>query len=256
MLFLIDKLVTPFLNPLGGSLVLMVVVLGLMAAGLRRTAAGVTAFTLVALYFSSTPFVAEAISGVLERQYPPRPISETPSAEVIVVLGGATAPALPPREGPDLNEHADRLVQAAALFKAGKAPAVIASGGSWRDPDRPEAIAMRTLLVALGVPEQAIIPEPRSLDTAQNAWFSAELMRQKGWTSALLVTSGVHMPRAVAAFRRAGVTVTPSATDIVDAPDPAWPIFDWLPHPDALAQTSDALRELVGMAYYRLRGWA
>jgi uncharacterized SAM-binding protein YcdF (DUF218 family) len=177
---------------------------------------------------------------------------------VIILLGGATNPALPPRQDPDLNEHADRLMHAADLYKAGKARLIIASGGSWRYPsiNRSEAEDMRDVLMRFGVPGDAILVEGKSRDTNENAAFSAELMRQQHLATALLVTSGAHMPRSMAVFRRAGINATASATDIIDAGSVDWPALDWLPSPVSLVQTSEALRELIGNVYYKLRGWA
>jgi uncharacterized SAM-binding protein YcdF (DUF218 family) len=257
-MFAFDKYVTPFLTPLGMSLVLLVLGLVLLAFGRRRWAGAVLLATLLGLYAASTPFVAGWLSGLLERQYPPVAMADTPDADVIVVLGGATGPALAPRQDPDLNEHADRLMHAADLYKAGKAKLVLASGGNWRHPslNLSEATDMRDVLMRFGVPADAILMEKSSLDTGQNADFSARLMREHHLATALLVTSGIHMPRAMAAFRRAGVPVTASATDIVDAGTVDWLVLDWLPSPMALVHTGDALHELVGMLYYRLRGWA
>ena len=63
-----------------------------------------------------------------------------------------------------------------------------------------------------------------------------------------LVTSGAHMPRAVAAFRSVGLDVIPAATDI----RVVYPLYgsavDLLPDAGALAQTTDAIKELIGLA--------
>jgi uncharacterized SAM-binding protein YcdF (DUF218 family) len=210
------------------------------------------------LYLASTPFIASQLSSLLEHQYPPRAMTATPSADVIVVLGGATEPALPPRQDPELNGRADRLMHAADLYKAGKAKWVIASGGSWLYPSshRPEAADMKDILMRFGVPDAAILSEAESEDTGQNASLSGALMQQHNLATALLVTSGVHMPRAMATFSRAGISVTASSTDIVDVTSPDWPALTWLPSPTALVETGEALHELAGMLYYRLRGWA
>ena len=175
-----------------------------------------------------------------------------------MLLGGATAPALPPRQDPDLNAHADRIMHAADLYKAGKAKWIIASGGAWLYPTlgQPEALDMKEILTRFGVPQSAILTETESKDTTGNAAFSALLMHQRGFVTALLVTSAIHMPRAMAAFRRAGVAVTASATDIVAVASPDWPALNWLPSPQALVATGEALHELAGTLYYRLRGWA
>ncbi|HTJ59076.1 MAG TPA: YdcF family protein [Devosiaceae bacterium] len=257
-MFAIDKYLTPFLNPLGLGLALGVLAFLLVLFNKRRAGLTLLAITLIGLYGASTPFVAGWLSGMLERQYPPIPIAATPNADVIIVLGGATGPAIPPRQAPDLNEHADRLMHAADLYKAGKAKFILASGGNWRHPSQThsEADDMRDVLMRFGVPASAILEEGKSRTTEENASFSAEILRQQHLQTALLVTSGIHMPRSVAVFRRYGVAVTPSETDIIDAGTVDWLVLDWMPAPAALDNTGQALREMFGALYYRLRGWS
>jgi uncharacterized SAM-binding protein YcdF (DUF218 family) len=256
--FVFDKYLSPFLTPLGAALVLAVLVLFLLGFGRHRSAFVLLLLAVAGLYIASTPFVATSLSGLLERQFPPVALASSPGADVIVLLGGATDAALPPRQAPELNEHADRIMHAADLYKAGKARLILVSGGSWLYPSlaRSEAADMRDVLMRFGVPESAILMEDKSEDTGQNATFTEALMREHNLTTALLVTSGIHMPRAMATFHRAGLNVTASATDIVDAPSPDWPALSWLPSPSALVHTGEALHELAGQIYYRLRGWA
>jgi uncharacterized SAM-binding protein YcdF (DUF218 family) len=256
-MFAFDKYLSPFLTPLGAALVAILLVLALMALGRRKLAFWLLLVTFASLYLTATPFVARRLSGVLESQFPPVPLAMSPTADVIVLLGGATDPALPPRQDPDLNAHADRIMHAADLYKAGKAKWIIASGGSWLYPSlgRAEALDMKDILMRFGVPASAVLVEAQSEDTGENAAFSLALMRQHHLTTALLVTSGIHMPRAMAVFRRAGITVTASATDLVAVASPDWPALSWLPSPEAEVETGEALHELAGALYYRLRGW-
>ncbi len=257
-MFAFDKYLSPFLTPLGAALVAILLVLALMALGRRKLAFWLLLVTFASLYLTATPFVARRLSGVLESQFPPVPLAASPTADVIVLLGGATDPALPPRQDADLNAHADRLMHAADLCKAGKAKWIIASGGAWRYPTLGRAgkrLDMKDILMRFGVPASAILVEAQSEDTGENAAFSLALMRQHHLTTALLVTSGIHMPRAIAVFRRAGIIVTASATDLVAVASPDWPALSWLPSPEAEVETGEALHELAGALYYRLRGW-
>src|SRR5271169_1311867 len=82
--------------------------------------------------------------------------------EAIVVLGGGIGPAVPPlRPDPELYDSSDRVWHAARLYHRGLAPRIIVSGGAYAvqageaPPDQTEAVAMRTFLLALGVPEAA-----------------------------------------------------------------------------------------------------
>ncbi len=55
----------------------------------------------------------------------------------MIVLGGALGAALPPRVDVEMNEAVDRIYKTAALYRAGKAPAVIVTGGNqpWSESD-------------------------------------------------------------------------------------------------------------------------
>jgi uncharacterized SAM-binding protein YcdF (DUF218 family) len=73
-----------------------------------------------------------------------------------LVLGGCLAPERPPRLSAELVESSDRLLHAARLYRAGKAPVVLASGGAvpWTSTSRPESEAMAAFLVEWGCPGQ------------------------------------------------------------------------------------------------------
>jgi len=71
----------------------------------------------------------------------------------------------------------------------------------------------------------------------------------------LLVTSAIHMPRALATFRTLGITAIPSPTDYLEVDRKNFEIKDFLPNIDALGDTSLAVREYLGIMAYRWRGW-
>jgi len=90
----------------------------------------------------------------------------------------------------------ERAKTAALLYKEGFAPKVIVSGKDTSITDR------RTLLAA-GVPASAIIEEPRSTSTWENATFSRPLLKEINAKSAILVTSSYHSARTYATFSHA-----------------------------------------------------
>ena len=104
-----------------------------------------------------------------------------------------------------------------------------------------------------GVPDEAIVTAGTNRTTAENAREVAALWPSLGFQSALLVTSAAHMPRALASFRKAGVPVTPSSTDIRVVNDPLDPL-DFLPDAGALSATGDAVKERISYIVYRVRG--
>jgi len=159
----------------------------------------------------------------------------------------------------DFKDGVDRLLHGFRLYRAGKAPLILISGGQvpmFGMSIETEAEAARSVLEEWGVPESAILVETRSKNTVENGTFSRDLLASRGIHRVLLVTSAYHMPRAVAAFRKAGLEVSPSPTDYLTGwPEPDLP-FRFLPDTEALHYSAGALREYIGLFVYRLRGWA
>jgi uncharacterized SAM-binding protein YcdF (DUF218 family) len=83
---------------------------------------------------------------------------------------------------------------------------VIVSGGRTWDGEV-EADAMAAALAALGVPEGRIVRERASLDTRDNARFSAASCARRGIGQVALVTCVWHLPRARARFEAEGLDV-------------------------------------------------
>src|SRR5262249_13615944 len=112
------------------------------------------------------------------------------------------------------------------------------------------------LLQEWGVPPEAILLEDRSLNTHENAVFSFQILTARQVRRILLVTSAMHMPRAVAAFRKAGFEVVPTPADFrtgwvpLNTPADAWPSADWL------LSSELAIKEWIGLLVYKVRGWA
>jgi uncharacterized SAM-binding protein YcdF (DUF218 family) len=244
--------------PLGATIGLGLVAVGLALAGRRRGAIAVALSALSLLWIASMPRVADWAVGSLESQNPPRTVADTPTADVAILLGGAVSPAAPPRATPEFNEAGDRVIHAARLHKAGKVARILVTGGNipWVAGGPPEAELIRDYLIEFGVPADAIELAGGSRNTHENALEIAGLWKSGRYASALLVTSAAHMPRALAVFRRAGITVEASSTDVRAVPPPQATLLDWLPNSGALDLTTQAMREWIGIAVYRLAGSA
>src|SRR6476646_9319910 len=140
---------------------------------------------------------------------------------------------------------------------SGKAQTIIVTGGKL---PRDRASGTDTdfaaeFLKAGGVPPDSIIIERRSRNTHENAINTAAIWRERHFRSGLLVTSATHMPRAIASFRKAGLDVAPWPADLLGGYPPT-SVFDFLPDANALETTTTAIKEWLGLAVYRLRGWA
>jgi uncharacterized SAM-binding protein YcdF (DUF218 family) len=91
------------------------------------------------------------------------------------------------------------------LFERGAAPMLVFSGGG--HGPLPEAELMRRAAIAHGVPPTAMLVDPVSRDTFENARETARLLSARGLRSVLLVSDRVHLPRAALLFRLAGLRI-------------------------------------------------
>ena len=252
------KLLPLFVYPVGLTILAGLASLLLSKLGSVRASRWVLAVGIGLLWVASTPIIANWLYSRLEAEFPPVAVGALPNADVAILLGGVVGQPLPPRVAVDLGDPSDRILQAARLYRAGKVDWILVSGGNqdWQASVKPEAELIADLLVEFGVPATAIVVETKSRNTHENAINSAAIMADHGWHRALLVTSGAHMPRAMATFRRAGVSVIPAATDIRVRYPLVDSVLDFLPDASALERTTEAVKEYLGLLVYRLRGWA
>lgn len=253
MAFTLAKLLSLLIYPLSLSLLLGVAALVFSRLQWPRISFYTLLLAFGWLYLCSTSLFANFLSDTLERQFPPREISAIAPADAIVLLGGAMRGDTQMGTLVDLNQRADRLVHAVALFKAGKAPVILLTGGGV-DGARTEAEQMKELLEVMGVPGDRVLLENKSRNTHDNAVYSAQLLRAERLERILLVTSAYHMRRSLALFQAQGLDVVPAPTDYQRlVPEQVLP--GWLPSVGNLYQSTDALHELVGYQVYRWQGW-
>jgi len=267
MFLFLSKLLPLFIYPLGLTCLLLTV--SLITFWKRpRIAAATIALALTVLLLGSNAWVTGWLVRSLEWQY--LPIQPLPTAEAIVVLGGGTKPPAPPRPGVDLGEGGDRIFYGAQLYREGKAPKLILSGGriGWQGSQQPESEDMAEIATLLGVPPEDILQDSTSLNTYQNAVNVKEILETEDIQKILLVTSAMHMPRALAIFRHQDIEAIPAPTDFLatrstDLVETAGSgpvslpgiLLGIIPDVDRLRDTSRALKEYIGMVIYRLRGW-
>lgn len=266
-MFFLSKLLPLFIYPLGLSSLLMGLGLFWLWRHPKRAMWSISA-ALFVLFFASNPGVSKKLVSTLEWQYfPPNPM---PTADAIVVLGGATQPALAPRPWVEVSEQGDRILYGARLYNQAKAPKLILSGGriTWRGGSAKQGAAseaddMKEFAIAMNVPESDILLEGDSLNTRENAVNVKKILESQSIESVLLVTSAIHMPRAVAIFKKLGIAVIPAPTDYLvpteayESVNTTWQgrLLACFPDAEAIAQFTRALKEYVGFALYRLRGW-
>lgn len=123
----------------------------------------------------------------------------------------------------DTGARADSAV---TLWKAGWAPIIVFSGAAIDPESVSSAEIMRREALRQGVPENAMLIEPASATTEENAAFVARFMVERKIRTAILVTSPYHQRRASMEFARA---FGPAGLTFRNRPasDPEWNAFLW-----------------------------
>ncbi len=100
----------------------------------------------------------------------------------------------------------ERVEEAARRYRAGMAPLVLFTGGAAHSAAEAPAMAKRAK--ELGVPAEAILIEDKSRTTAENARFSAEILRSRGVKSVWVVSQPFHLRRGRQLFRQQGFSAS------------------------------------------------
>lgn len=263
MFVYLSKLLPLLIYPLG--LVCLIIIVALIIGNRRRTPRWLLITGLIILWLASNRWVSYGLARSLEWRN--LPSESAPAAEVIILLGGGTEPADPPRPMVEVNTAGDRVLYTAKLYQEGAAPTILVSGGNLEftsDRNSTPADEMTELLLLMGVPPSAIIQQPRSQNTYEDALFSTKLLEKIEVDEIILVTSAIHMPRAKALFEKQGITVIPAPADFT-VTEENWQntfrptlgegVIYFLPNASSLNLTTNVIKEYLGMFVYSLRGW-
>jgi len=250
MLYLI-KFIYSFVLPPGLFILLLAGIALWLWKRERKPAVALLLVTLL-FYLCSTAWIGGILIHRLEQQYK-QPGSL--QGEIIVVLGGGATGGTPDIDGQGnlSGSAANRLLAAARLQRTSGLP-VLFSGGQVFPDSGNEADISRRQLLALGVPESAILAENRSLNTEQNARFTSALLKSHGYQTAVLVTSAFHLPRAVLEFGKAGIAIQPYPADYMTSRERRLYASRLAPSSSGLALTGTALKEYLGILAAKLRG--
>jgi uncharacterized SAM-binding protein YcdF (DUF218 family) len=243
-IYFIKFLYSTFLFP-PGSVIIALLVLALYLYRRQPGTAKIVIIVTLFFYLFTISFISDRLIGSLEGKYqPPQEVA----GDVIVMLGGGATLDTPNvyGQGHLSGFAANRLLTAAQLYHMLHVPIVV-SGGKVLDTTGSEADIAKVILIGLGVPEEAIIPENQSLNTTENAKFTKIVMEQYGFKQPILVTSAFHMERSVMQFTKVDLVVTPYPTDYQTNVQSKFQPHQLWPSAVALLNTSLALKEYLGM---------
>lgn len=254
MFFVLSKLLSFFLSPFVWIMILIVLALVLKNKKWARRSllSGVILF-----FFFTNSFIAGEAVRLWE--YPlttDDALGET--YDVGVVLGGGMVTIDTDNDRMTFHSNTDRMLQALKLYKEGKINNILLSSGSgslvYRD--MLEAALLKRYLVAVDVPDSVIFLDSLSDNTHENAVNSAIILKKDfPFGNFLLITSSMHMRRAVGCFRNEGISVTPYSACLITG-ERKFEIGHLLvPNIEAMGQWDGLIHEVAGYVIYALKGY-
>jgi len=219
----------------------------------RRLGRILTWSSLVLLYLLSTEPVSDALLRPLESEVPPlRTEAITGKNQAIVLLGSGVYEHSPEYEGRDSLPPVAlmRTTYAASLARSSRLPVYTVGGNPLHPQSRPEGVIMHDWLVRLGVSSGKINVESHANTTCESADRLAPMLAADQIHGIVLVTSAVHMPRAINCFSRLGLEVIPAPCAYLGDRSP-YNLLSYLPRAHVLADSADALWEYMGILWYR-----
>lgn len=200
----------------------------------------------------------DALLRSLESHYPPLERDQIPADAVgVIVLGGALESAyvwsVPGQSA--LNDGAERMTEAVALLRQQPQLSLIFTGGEGElfGGNLPEAERAKIFFTGQGVPASRVVFESASRTTYENAVLSKRLSGVDAAKPWLLLTSASHMPRAMAAFRKAGWNVTAYPVDFRAGRSTPWTQYTL---DQGVKKWRIGLHEVIGLWAYKLSGRA
>lgn len=216
----------------------------------KRKAAGkfAAAFITLLLYFVSLMPTAQLLTHGLESSYTQQ---SAVKADVIAILGGGAVSGVPDIEGEGALAAAgmNRLATGMRLQRMLGVPLIVSGGQVFKDSG--EAEIAKRVLISMGVKENMVYTDTKAFNTRQNAQNIIVASKEKGWKRIIVVTSALHIPRAMqnfAAVKDSDMEVTAYPCDYLSSGKIVISPFSFVPQAYALDLTAMALKEYLALA--------
>jgi uncharacterized SAM-binding protein YcdF (DUF218 family) len=208
------------------------------------------------LFIFSNEFISNEI--VTAWELPPTPYSEISKPyQVGILLTGVTRSNFSPTDRVYFHRSADRVTHTLQLYKLGLIKKILISGGSGTILERTkEADELSLVLQMMGVPASDLIIENQSDNTHQSAIAVKKII--DGTYSnedCLLITSGYHMRRSRACFKKVGLNVDTFTVDFLSSKRSFTPDVLLIPKLESVFTWQVLLKEWTGMIAYKIAGY-
>ena len=254
MFFYLSKIFWFFVDP--GNILLIIICLTAFLAWIKwfKTLKYLITFCAIFALFLTVFPIGKLVINHLENRF--KIVNVLPQDITgIIVLGGVVDQYLTNnREQIAINSAAERITEFARLSKLYPKAKLIYTGGSGilGKQDLKEADLVRPLLESLNIDQKRILYENQSRNTAENASFTAKIIKPTIKQRWMIITSAFHMPRAIGSFRRHNWNVLAYPVDYRTEVHIEYRLG--LNFISGLSSFSLAIHELIGLIFYWLSG--
>ena len=253
MFFVLSKTISFLLKPIG--ILFLMASLSLITKNHTKKKRLTGAF-LVLLYFFSCPAIIDPIFKSYE--FPTSPISSTKNYTYgILLTGGLVNESKSQYDNLFIGPQGDRLWQTVELYRAGKIRKIIISGGDGFERKNKnfatENDKAKEFLIKTGVNSNDIIQEKEAVNTYENAKFTKNIL-PKNTDYVLVITSGFHLKRTLACFKKQQINADGFATTPISENYP----FKWqdiIPAMGAFRDADILANEIIGLTVYKILGY-
>jgi uncharacterized SAM-binding protein YcdF (DUF218 family) len=256
MFFILSKCLSFFLKPLG--IIILLLILKYFIKN-RTKKKRINLLILVLLYFFSCPAIVDYF--IRKWEIPFSQIEKVKPHEFgILLTGGLVKEAQSIGSKVHIGPQADRTWQAAELYRTRKIKKILISGGDGFNRDLPEQLSennkAKDFLIRVGVKERDIFQESYAVNTYENAKYCKTFMRKMriNANNNILITSGLHMKRALACFKKQNIKCSPFCTT-PETGSKKLTFLDFFPKAECLFETDQLFNEYIGMVVYKIMGY-
>ena len=228
----------------------------LLAIGYARAGRWMLVASIVQIAAVGVLPIGSGLALPLESRFPRWDATRGPPTGIVVLGGGVVKPETSADQGEIvLGCTAERIVTAVELARRYPGARVVFTGGraNLTAGGLTEADFVVRFFEKLGVSRDRVIVERESRNTAENAAFTRQLVMPKAGERWLLVTSAMHMPRAVGVFQKAGFAVDAYPVDYQTfSTKDLWSVSSALM--GGIGKTDLAVHEWIGLMVYWMSG--
>ena len=277
-MYFLNKIIGYLISPVGFGMALVVAAVVARVLGRWRLAGWAVVLALANFWVWSTPWMTQWMGAALEAEFlvdgRVPTVESLPQADLIELHGGGMGIGTNISSYAEMWMSADRVWHAARLWKAGKAPKILVTGGSVK-------LTTASLLQDLGVPTNAVVflEEPRNTEEEAKAVSSfkfqvssfrfqvsgskfqdsstetCNLKPETKRPKVLVVTSAWHMKRTMLMYEKYAPEVesVPAPCDFENTMgvEKAKGWMSLLPDPEAFMRNSIAFHEWLGYWGYK-----